>query len=76
MGIEGKSLMTKLKPCPFCGWSAILTDYDPYDGRMGNLTIYQVSCQVCGAKIEHRMKEIAVKSWNTRAIDDEGVRGK
>ena len=51
----------KLKPCPFCGCEARLTQYFP--GRN-----YSVQCSVCGAATLHYMNEAdAARAWNRRS---------
>ena len=48
----------KLKPCPFCGHTAIL--YRSYDG-------YRVQCNVCcNGTISYGQPQYAIKIWNMR----------
>lgn len=47
----------KLKPCPFCGSSAIVD--------MDELSC--VACQTCGADMPYLLKEHAASRWNRRA---------
>ena len=50
----------ELKPCPFCGCEARLTQYFP--GRN-----YSVQCSVCGAATLHYTNEVdAARAWNRR----------
>ena len=61
----------KLKPCPFCGEHDIaFYSYDPYDGYMGDLTLYCVKCRLCGACIKEISPEKAHEAWNRRANDE------
>jgi Lar family restriction alleviation protein len=59
-----------LKPCPFCGYAAILDD---------SCSDFTVLCSCCGASPRHsdlgedQTKRLAIKAWNTRPIEDELV---
>ena len=50
--------MEELKPCPFCGGNAKLTQWTK--------TIYSISCIKCDAHFYTYTKEEAIKAWNTR----------
>jgi Lar family restriction alleviation protein len=55
-----------LKPCPFCGSSAL-------DIKEANPNYYVV-CRNCGAEgPEAEGSELACSHWNTRAIDVPGM---
>ena len=57
----------KLKPCPFCGGEARLTQY--YPGRN-----YSVQCSVCGAITLHYTNAVdAARAWNRR-VDNKPIR--
>ena len=56
----------ELKPCPFCGGSAIFYSYDPFDGYQGNNTMYAVECTKCVATVKGITEEIAKSKWNRR----------
>ena len=59
-----------LKPCPFCGGSAILED-NTWDGT-GSTLQYQVRCLWCGAlSTKCCPEEEAIKAWNRRYHDDD-----
>lgn len=59
--------MTELKPCPFCG-------SDRVHGTKARNGIYRVECWCCGASVESVCGlEIAIKWWNTRAIDRDAL---
>lgn len=51
--------MTELKPCPFCGGEAKLTE--PY------MNIYVISCGNCGVgSAIYTNSEQAIEAWNRR----------
>lgn len=57
----------ELKPCPFCGG-------DRVHGTKARNGIYRVECWCCGASVESVCGlEIAIKWWNTRAIDRDAL---
>lgn len=58
---KGINLMTeeKLKPCPFCGSDNIAV-------RFGS-----VCCRECDANINSYDEKNSIKSWNTRATDNQ-----
>ena len=50
----------KLKPCPFCGGIAKITQFYPSRN-------YTVQCSVCGAATLHYTNEVdSVRVWNRR----------
>lgn len=54
--------MNELKPCPFCGGPAMVT----------NPTMWQAWCTECHSIGEPRLtKEEAIEAWNRRTSDDE-----
>lgn len=57
--------MTELKPCPFCGGEAIITDVVCY------MTIPGVECTSCTAMVvgDETIEE-AIDAWNRRTTDD------
>ena len=60
----------KLKPCPFCGSEAKLSDLDLDEVEWGHP--YYVTCTKCLAKIEspvygEKGSDIVVENWNRRA---------
>ena len=79
-------LMGKLKPCPFCGGEAILSDVSRGMGKPK----YAVVCTKCGASSivktpsrnrrsryweldKQEVMRWAVKAWNRRVNDDHTV---
>lgn len=56
--------MTKLKPCPFCGWPPEINDADtPY--------WWDVRCDNCDIAVgAEGDREQAIKNWNTRHQDE------
>ena len=67
----------KLKPCPFCGAEAVIfrvsTDSEldgtyivGCDGPNGSLC----PCYAFGCSPMYKERELAVRLWNTREIDD------
>ena len=60
----------KLKPCPFCGGKAILTDSYYAGGALKDSRLWDIKCQTfgCGATIEDFIfaKE-AIAAWNKRS---------
>lgn len=55
-------MMTKLKPCPFCGGEAHLTR------KLGQNITYDwfVYCQNCGCKTPYWVKDHVTAIWNRR----------
>ena len=64
--------MSKLKPCPFCGGEALLTQIRPSAFDPGKL--YKVGCgdpSCVGAHLNLiSTKELATEKWNHRAADN------
>ena len=55
--------MSKLKACPFCGYSAkAVLDGHPNKGY--------VKCVKCTAKIKLSTLKRSIEAWNRRASDD------
>ena len=62
--------MIELKPCPFCGNSAFVTEYD-YTIDNGYIPLYVVECNGCHAQtFEYDSMEEASEAWNRRTEDD------
>ena len=58
----------ELKPCPFCGSSKV-------DVRQEfSCTPYQALCEDCGAELWRDSFAEAVKAWNTRHDEEEGIK--
>lgn len=57
-----------LRPCPFCGGSAIMYEHDPYRGELGGQKQTTVLCygRGCGARIVKATSEEAAQAWNKR----------
>lgn len=55
-----------LRPCPFCGGSAIMYEHDPYRGELCDQKQTTVLCTGCGARIVKATAEEAEKAWNKR----------
>lgn len=58
-----------IKKCPFCGGSARIYAYDPFDGYQGNLITYRVECTKCWASVKDSNENKAIEAWNRR-VDD------
>lgn len=59
--------MAELKPCPFCGGEAFLSE-NVYDLKPGNVLLYFVECGGCNATTtEYGYKYEAIEAWNRRA---------
>ena len=58
--------MTELKPCPFCGSTAHITDF----GFSQDVCTYAIYCDKCNASVgaEANEKEVA-ELWNRRVSD-------
>ena len=58
--------MDELKPCPFCGESAVETRTDD------NGISWYIFCNDCGVMCGYAMsKKDAIEAWNRRSSDDE-----
>lgn len=58
--------MIELEPCPFCGSSAFLTEYD-YAIDNGYVATHVVECNGCHATtFEYASPEEAADAWNRR----------
>lgn len=71
--------MDKLKPCPFCGGSALYLEERAFAGIGKIDVLFSVKCVVCGSRTrgsvvndmaEADRKIIASMNWNRRAEDD------
>ena len=66
-------MSTELKPCPFCGSKAKKEnlDFGPVD-RPPLMRLETICCSstTCGALVGGDTLEEAVKTWNTRPIED------
>ena len=51
----------ELKPCPFCGGKAYITNFDVFGG------VKYVVCADCGARIQAPEKAKVAIAWNARA---------
>jgi len=65
-----QKLKEKLKPCPFCGGKARMTEYSPttsatYTGYAIGCT--NLNCFMSDRKPVYRLdREVITKAWNTR----------
>ena len=60
--------MPDLKPCPFCGCEAEVTDtYSEYRGPYS--IVFCSSCGAVGPK--RRFKEDAIEAWNIRSGEED-----
>ena len=58
--------MPELKPCPFCGGEALVSEFIGHSFRS-----YSVGCKECKTLMKYvDSKEAAIKAWNTRAYED------
>ena len=77
----------KLKPCPFCGATALRKEIPPTRGR--KLSMFMLYCpdDKHMVYLSRQTKKAAIKAWNTRAIlgnvrpeqiriDEESIRGR
>lgn len=60
----------ELKPCPFCGGKAKITDTNTEDKQH----FYYIQCTKCGAAAcfgnESETKKDAIKAWNRRINEE------
>ena len=59
-------MKTNLKPCPFCGSVAKLTEKELLDESDLFDLYYNVGCNKCSAEVGSVKAEWAIRSWNTR----------
>jgi hypothetical protein len=67
----------ELKPCPFCGAEAVLTDHEPHDHSPALVALtgvpakhpgsWTVECVACSCGMIHGAREEAIAAWNRRA---------
>ena len=57
----------ELKPCPFCGREADLSNTAV---KQGNNFLWSVECMYCGVIITAEAEDRAVELWNRRTIDE------
>lgn len=67
----------ELKPCPFCGADAVLTEHEPHDHSPGLVALtgipakhpgsWTVECVACSCGMIHGAREEAIAAWNRRA---------
>ena len=50
----------QLKPCPFCGGRAVVTDAEP---------VCMVYCLKCGGAVTNDSKIDAIRRWNNRYVE-------
>ena len=61
--------MAELKPCPFCGGKAFLSEV-LYYCEPGRCTTQFIECNECHATTyEYNTEEEAIEAWNRRAED-------
>ena len=66
--------MDKLRPCPFCGGSALL-EVNRFGERSNDFA--KAYCKSCAATITRRIdveyyaKDLVIEAWNKRKGDDE-----
>ncbi|MDR5765002.1 Lar family restriction alleviation protein [Caballeronia sp. LZ028] len=68
----------KLKPCPFCGADAVLTEHEPHDHSPGLVALtgipakhpgsWTVECVACSCGMIHGTREEVEAAWNRRAL--------
>ena len=62
--------MSELKPCPFCGGEAFVTEYLYSCDPTSRATTHAVECNGCHTTtFEFDSKEEAIEAWNRRAED-------
>lgn len=59
---EGQEMDEELKPCPFCGGQAMVSEDD---GKHRP----NIVCVVCNLRVYADTRLLAIKRWNTRAGD-------
>ena len=69
--VEAGVSVDKLKPCPFCGCEAIITEIPPHKHAFATfMPDYEgsatVECCLCGAALIKTTKDEAIKAWNRR----------
>lgn len=74
--------LPELKLCPFCGGEALLCEQSESDGQVSYKVAY-VECDVCGCNTGSYIidgyygatttKEDAIKAWNRRVDDGDGL---
>ena len=63
--------MTELKPCPFCGGEAFVSEC-LYSCEPGRITTKVVECNGCHTTtFEYDTKEEAIEAWNNRTESEE-----
>ena len=63
--------MVDLKPCPFCGGEADLSNDACQDSNGGKL--WSVECPKCGVFVSEKDKNVVLQIWNTRKPMEEAV---
>lgn len=68
----------ELKPCPFCGCKAIITEIPPHKHEFATfMPDYEgsatVECCLCGAALIKTTKDEAIKAWNRRANNEDAT---
>lgn len=67
----------ELKPCPFCGAEALLTEHEPHDHSPGLVALtgipakhpgsWTIECVVCSCGMIHGTRDEVLNAWNRRA---------
>ena len=62
--------MNRLKPCPFCGGEAVLTEHSVFLKRYQIICTGYTTCEILPSTDLMEKPEQAIEAWNRRAKDE------